>query len=121
MLTPGPKTTATPWALHSRPMAAPTLRASAGLHAQASADAVGKHVAFTLWPPFSRMCRRSSLRRPCGPSASHMEGTPLAGMSCVSQKLFPLARDAFSSSVSEAMMFPIRSFVMDFPPARHAP
>ena len=49
MLTPGPRTTLTPSARASRPMAAATAATSSGSQLLANADAVGKHVAGTLF------------------------------------------------------------------------
>ena len=99
MLRPGPSRTSTPRPRASSPSASPMSRASSGFHVAATAEAVGKQVAFSdsaipRWSA-SPSCRRT----PWGPSLITKEGTPAAGIGRESQALEPERSAAACRSV----------------------
>src|SRR4030095_14361504 len=99
ILIPGPSTTETPSFLASLPSASPIVRKSLEFQEEASAEAVGKHVAGTLpaiptWSPSPGWARK-----PCGPSETMISGIPSRSTGAVYQKCEPRQSDAFSSSV----------------------
>ena len=97
MLTPGPKTTSTPWSRASSPMAAPTSSTKASSNEQAKALAVGKQVAGTLsWIP-RWSSPFSCLRSPWGPSENTTAGMPRFAIACVFQCVSPASSPAFST------------------------
>ena len=100
MLRPGPSRTSTPRHLASSPSASPISRARSGFQVAATADAVGKQVAFSdsAMPRWS--ASPSWRRTPCGPSLMTKEGTFAAGIARESQALAPDRRAAACSSVS---------------------
>ena len=89
MLRPGPSRTSTPRPRASNPSASPMSRASSGFHVAATAEAVGKHVAFSdsAMPRWS--ASPSWRRTPWGPSLMTKEGTFAAGIGRESQALDP--------------------------------
>eukprot|EP00967_Tisochrysis_lutea_P153557 scaffold303356_cov30-Tisochrysis_lutea.AAC.1 len=95
MFTPGPSSTPTSRARHSRPSASPTCRTSTGSHDAASAQAQGKQVAGA--EPSSPRCDAPRSRRtPCGPSETLGPSTPSRLTLLSSQKVRPEHSEAFS-------------------------
>ena len=94
MLRPGPSRTSTPRPRASTPSASPISRASSGFHVAATAEAVGKQVAFSdsAMPRWS--ASPSWRRTPWGPSLMTKEGTPAARIARESQALAPDKRAA---------------------------
>jgi hypothetical protein len=105
ILIPGPSTTETPSFFASLPSASPIVRMSSGFHEEASAEAVGKHVAGTLPPIPTWSPSPDWARRPCGPSETMIRGIPRRSTGAVYQKCEPRHSDAFSSSVSSESRF----------------
>ena len=99
MLRPGPSRTSTPRPRASAPRASPISRARSGFQVAATADAVGKQVAFSdsAMPRWS--ASPSWRRTPWGPSLMTKEGTFAAGIARESQALAPDRRAAACSSV----------------------
>ena len=89
MLRPGPSRTSTPRPRASNPSASPISRARSGFHVAATAEAVGKQVAFSdsAMPRWS--ASPSWRRTPWGPSLMTKEGTFAAGIGRESQALDP--------------------------------
>ena len=88
MFRPGPSRTLTPSPRASTPNASPIWRARSGFHVAASAEAVGKQVAF------SESASPSWRRTPWGPSLMTKEGTCAVGMAREFQALAPERRAA---------------------------
>ena len=111
MLQPGPSTRETPAARASLPMASPSAAYSSRFQEAPAVTAVGKQVAgrdlFTpsISPsPFWQ-------RRPWGPSAIIMAGTPHCGSSFVCQKSAPVQKAIFSRrDISEKIFSVFNSF-----------
>ena len=94
MFRPGPSRTLTPSPRASVPNASPIWRARSGFHVAASAEAVGKQVAFSE-SAMPRWSASPSWRRtPWGPSLMMKEGTCAVGMAREFQSLAPERRAA---------------------------
>ncbi len=101
MFAPGPRTTLTPSAMASRPIAHPTCSTSSGFQVAARADEVGKQVAGTL-SARSMEPVAFALRNPYGPSVTTIDGTPRRSTPLRLQKSRPESSATFSSSVIAA-------------------
>src|SRR5699024_3313177 len=99
MLIPGPRTTATPCAAASDPMAWPTRAMSSGSKVAASPTAGGKQVAGSELSSSGCAPVAASLRTPCGPSVSRICPSPSRCRAVVRQVSAPLVNAAFSVRV----------------------
>src|SRR5699024_3460836 len=99
MFIPGPRTTATPCAAASVPMAWPTRAMSSGSNVAARPTAGGKQVAGRELSSAGCPPLPASLRTPCGPSVSRICPSPSRSMALVRQVSAPLVNAAFSARV----------------------